>query len=56
MEYRLSGKPRAIWCVGLFIYRQWWSTYKLHKAVNGSMMAGSRQSEVAFAVRNQDSS
>jgi hypothetical protein len=30
------------------------ATYKLHKAVNGSMMARSRQSEVAFAVRNQD--
>jgi len=40
----------------LFVCLARWSTYKLQKAVNGSIIAGSRQSEVAFAVRNQDGS
>ncbi len=55
-ECRLLGKPRAICCVGLFVCPPRWSTYKLRKAAKGSMIVRSRQSEVAFAVRNQDGS
>src|SRR4029077_10430314 len=52
-----SGNPGSsesaahICCVGFLFACRWRSTYKLHKAVNGSIIGGSRQSEEAFAVR-----
>jgi hypothetical protein len=49
-ESRFIGKPRAHLLGFLFACRRR-RTYELHKAVNGSMISRSRQSEVAFAVR-----
>jgi hypothetical protein len=54
LVHRKAPRTFAMW--GFLFACRGWNTYKLHKAVNGSMIAGSRQSEVAFAVRNQDGS